>query len=64
MAYKYRLIYPDGTIEISDDSYSAWSDAEDAALYDCSCFEEGAEILALSGRNFDSGTLEYEIYEE
>lgn len=63
MAFKYKLIYPDGDTEISDDSFTTEGEAEEAALYDCSCFREGAEVLKLAGRDFDDRDLDYEIFE-
>ena len=63
MAFKYKLIYPDGNTEISDDSYATEEEAEEAALYDCSCFHDGAEVLKLAGREFDDRDLDYEIFE-
>lgn len=64
MAYKYRLFYPDGDSEESEQSYETEELAREAALYDCSCFQLGGEELRMSGDDYVEGEVEYEVYEE
>ncbi len=64
--YKYKLIYPDGEEEISDDVFDSEEDAIEAAQYSCSCFRTGGEIMSLMGdRDEDiiEGDCDYEIIE-
>ena len=49
MRYTYKLIYPDGEEEMAEDTYDSREEAEDAALYDCSCFSQGGEIMSMMG---------------
>lgn len=64
MAYTYKLLYPNGEEDLSEEIFDTEQEAEDAALYDCSCFRTGGEIMALMGdRDEDiiEGDCEYEI---
>lgn len=46
--YLVEMIYPDGTTDLEDETYDSYEEAEDAALYSCSCYNQGAEDLFLS----------------
>jgi len=54
---KYRVIFEG---EPEDDLYDSYEEAEDAALYLCSCAREGAEILNMS----NPGDYDYDEDEE
>lgn len=43
-----EMIYPDGTTDLEEEVYDSYEEAEDAALYSCSCYNQGAEDLFLS----------------
>ena len=67
MAYKVKLTYSDGTEGILDEMFDTEEEAEDAALYAISCFQQGAEDLEMMGGNegeIDYNDPEYEIFEE
>ncbi len=54
---KYRIIFQG---EPEDELYDTYEDAEEAALYLCSCADLGAEILHLS----NPGDYDYDEDEE
>lgn len=54
---KYRIIFEG---EVEDELYDSYEDAEEAALYLCSCSRVGAEILNLS----NPGDYDYDEDEE
>lgn len=61
---KYRVVFEG---EPEDELYDTYEEAEETALYLCSCSREGAEILHMSNPgdyDFDENTeYEYEIEE-
>ena len=54
---KYRVIFEG---EVEDELYNTYEEAEEAALYLCSCSREGAENLHLS----NPGDYDYNENEE
>lgn len=48
MKYKVLYHYPDGTDGEEEELYDSQDQAEEAGLYGCSCYSQGAEILNLS----------------
>ena len=64
MGYRVNFIYPDGEEELQDEVFDTEEEAIEAADYLCSCFRQGAEDLALCGRDYDDGDPDYEIIEE
>ena len=46
--YSFTMIFPDGTREDEGEIFDTYEEAEDAALYACSCYSLGGEILHLS----------------
>ena len=64
---KYKIIFED---ELQDEVFDTEEDAEEYALYLCSCSREGAEILNMSNPgdyDYDENNWEspdYEIIEE
>ncbi len=60
---KYKIIF-DG--EEQDEVFSTEKDAEEYALYLCSCSQQGAEILHMSNPgdyDYDEDTYEYPDFE-
>lgn len=61
---KYRIIFEG---EVEDELYDSYEEAEEAALYLCSCSRGGAEILHMSNPgdyDYDEDAeYEYEIEE-
>ncbi len=61
---KYRVLFNG---ELEDEVFDTEEDAEEYALYLCSCTKEGAEILHMSNPgdyDGDDYETEYEIIEE
>lgn len=50
MTTKYKVImhYPAGESEELDEAFDTTSEADEEALYMCSCYHEGMEILHMS----------------
>lgn len=50
MTTKYKVImhYPDGESEELDEVFDTESEADEEALYMCSCYHEGIEVLHFS----------------
>ena len=66
MRYTYRLIFPDGETQMADETFDTEEEAEEAALYDCSCFKEGGDIMSLMGdrdEDITEGDCDFEIIE-
>ena len=60
---KYKVLFND---ELQDEVFDTEEDAEEYALYLCSCAKEGAEILHMSNPgdyDADDYDTEYEIVE-
>ncbi len=66
MKYTYELIYPTGETEMAEETFDTEDEAVDAALYDCSCFEQGREIMSMMGDRDDEiieGDCDFAIIE-
>jgi len=63
MMEKYKVLFND---ELQDEAFDTEEEAEEHALYLCSCAREGAEILHMSNPgdyDEDDYEAEYEIIE-
>ncbi len=63
MKYFVNMIWPDGTESVKDDVFDTYEEAEQAGLYDCSCFAQGNEILEMGGHDHMIGDADFEIIE-
>lgn len=45
--YKVTVHFPEGPYEV-DELYDTYEDAEECALYEISCYNQGGEILYMS----------------
>ncbi len=66
MKYTYILYYPDGESDMAEETFNTEKAAEEAALYACSCFTLGGEIMGMMGdRDEDiiEGECDFEIIE-
>ena len=53
MKYFVNMIWPDGTESVKDDVFDTYEEAEQAGLYDCSCFAQGNEIHMIGDADFE-----------
>ena len=66
MKYTYILYYPDGESDMAEETFDTEKEAEEAALYACSCFKLGGEIMGMMGdRDEDivEGDCDFDIIE-
>lgn len=68
MKYKIMLYYPNGETELLDEVFDDRQRAEEYALYNCSCYILGGEILHMSNPGDypmpdEDDECEYEIIE-
>lgn len=65
--YKVMMHYPDGESEELDEVFDTESEADEEALYMCSCYHEGREILHMSNPGDypldEDADVDYEIVE-
>lgn len=65
--YQVKMLYPNGEEDVLDELFDSYEDAEDEALYNRSCYAEGARILNMSNPGDypleDSDDVDYEITE-
>ena len=65
--YRIRSLYSDGEMELLDETFDSYEEAEDAALYQMSCYDLGGEVLNLSNPGdypLSDDELIYEIIED
>ena len=64
MGYKVRLQYPSGETEELDEVFDSWESADSEGMEQANAFAVGGDVLEDAGRDFASGSLEWEVYEE
>lgn len=66
--YKINLLFDNGDIEEQEEEFETYKEAEECALYLCSCYHQGSEILHMSNPGdypYDENEeVDYEIFEK
>lgn len=64
MSFRYKLKYPNGEFELSEDAYETEAEARSYAEDDVLAYASGAGLLDDMDESYDNGELEYIIIEQ